>query len=250
MSVSFELNKPIVDYVSELREWSVTECRPYARVADERHSPPDNWQSILETTTFGLGRIDMPDAERVPEFEDGKWVIDLAFYENVTYGDPWVSPLFGRGIGHLVVEAMGTPEQVEKWYTPVIEGSNRTAFALTEPDFGSDTSHVSTTAIRDGDSWIINGTKIVCTGGAPSEYVTVFATTDKSLGAKGIAAFSAEGFARLHHRQIQRVQTGDSQLGYLRAVVSGALFRWRTGWDGRVPGQPRIRRKSMGTAGR
>jgi len=118
MSASFELSKPLVDYVSELREWSVTECRPYARVADERHSPPDNWQSILDTATFGLGRTDIPDAERVPEFEDGKWVSDLAFYENVNYGDPWVSPLFGRGFGHLVVEAMGTPERVEKWYTP------------------------------------------------------------------------------------------------------------------------------------
>jgi len=81
--------------------------------------------------------------------------------------------------------------------------------------------------------------------------VTVFATTDKSLGAKGIAAFvvpkDSPGFII--------TKFSESKLG-IRSWVNSALLlqdcfiRWRTGWDGRVPGQPRVRRKSMGTAGR
>jgi acyl-CoA dehydrogenase len=111
------------------------------------------------------------------------------FYENINYGDIWVHPTLGGGIGHLVVEAMGTDEQIEKWYKPAVERGLPTGFALTEPHFGSDTTQVATTATRDGDSWVLNGTKIYCSNGAHADYTVVFATVDKSLGAKGINAF-------------------------------------------------------------
>ena len=84
---------------------------------------------------------------------------------------------------------MGTPEQIDKWYTPIVETGQVTAFALTEPGFGSDTSRVATTAVRDGGNWVLNGNKIYCTQGSECQYAVVFATVDKSLGAKGINAF-------------------------------------------------------------
>jgi acyl-CoA dehydrogenase len=189
MSYSTTLSKPLADYGHLLREWSATECRPYARQADEEHTPPANWPAILDTSPVALGRQDVPDAEPIPTFDEGYWVSNLVFYENINYGDIWVAPVLGGGIGHLTVEAMGTPEQLEKWYRPIVEKRLSTAFALTEPQFGTDTSMVATTATRDGDSWVLNGTKIYCSGAFGAEYVVVFATIDKSLGAKGINAF-------------------------------------------------------------
>ncbi|MBF4162711.1 acyl-CoA dehydrogenase family protein [Nocardioides acrostichi] len=189
MTYSAQLSKPLVDYARTLREWSTSEARPYARAADTDHRPPANWADVLDTCPVPLGRVDLPEPQALPDFEEGYWVRALVFYESLNYGDIWVHPTLGGGIGHLVVESMGTPEQLEKWYEPVLERGFTTGFALTEPGFGSDTSQVSTTATRDGDNWVINGTKIYCSGGATAEYVVVFATVDKSLGAKGINAF-------------------------------------------------------------
>ncbi|MCJ0949902.1 hypothetical protein F6X56_01455 (plasmid) [Rhodococcus erythropolis] len=189
MSYSFQLSKPLVDYGRAIREWSASEARPYARQADLDHRPPSNWADILDTCPVPLGRIDTAEPDPIPTFDEGYWTSSLVFYENINYGDIWVHPTLGGGIGHLVVESMGTPEQIEKWYTPVVERGLPTGFALTEPHFGSDTSQVSTTATRDGDNWVLKGSKIYCSGGATSDYVVVFATVDKSLGAKGINAF-------------------------------------------------------------
>jgi acyl-CoA dehydrogenase len=189
MPYSFTLSKPLVDYGNTLREWSATQVRPYARQADIDHEPPANWKEILDTCPVGIGRQDIPDAEPIPTFEEGHWVTDLVYHEALNYGDIWAGPVIGGGIGQLVVEAMGTPDQVDKWYTPIVKHGLTAAFALTEPHFGSDTSQVATTATRDGGTWVLNGSKIFCSGATTAEYITVFATTDKSLGAKGIAAF-------------------------------------------------------------
>ncbi|WP_181779043.1 acyl-CoA dehydrogenase family protein [Pseudonocardia pini] len=189
MSYCFTLSKALRDHTEALREWSTTECRPYARQADIDKRRPDNWREILDTAPIALGRSDREEPDPLPEFEEGEWVSKLAFYEAINYGDVWVHPTLGGGIGHLVVKSMGTPVQIERWYDPIEAGGSTTGFALTEPGFGSDTSQVTTTATRDGDSWVINGSKMYCTGGAFAEYVVVFATVDKTLGAKGITAF-------------------------------------------------------------
>ena len=189
MPYSFTLSKPLVDYGNTVREWSTAQVRPYARQADSEHAPPGNWKEILDTCPVGLGRQDIPDADPIPTFEEGHWVTDLVYHEALNYGDIWAGPVIGGGIGHLVVESMGTPEQVDKWYTPIVKNGFTTAFALTEPHFGSDTTQVSTTATLDGDSWVLNGSKIFCSGATTAAYTTVFATTDLSLGTRGIAAF-------------------------------------------------------------
>jgi acyl-CoA dehydrogenase len=127
--------------------------------------------------------------DQIPDFGDGRWTSELVYYENLNYGDLWPLALLNTNIGHLVVEATGTPEQVERWYKPAAEKGVIWSFALTEPGFGSDTSQVATTARRDGDSWVLNGSKIYASNGAIAEFLTVFATIDKSLGGKGIKAF-------------------------------------------------------------
>lgn len=189
MSYTFELSRPLADYGHALREWSVAEVRPHARRADTDHSPPDQWREILDTSPVPLGRTDREKLDPLPVFDEGRWVTELVFYENVNYGDIWPLALLNTNIGHLVVEASGTPEQVERWFRPAAENGVVWSFALTEPGFGSDTSQVATTARRDGDSWVLNGSKIYASNAAIAEFITVFATIDPSLGAKGIRSF-------------------------------------------------------------
>jgi acyl-CoA dehydrogenase len=189
MTITYELSPPLVEYGRTLRDWSVAEVRPHAREADRRHGAPEGWQKILDTCPVPLGRSDRRDIGPPPKFAEGRWVRELVTTESLNYGDHWISNVLGSGIGHLVVKLMGTPEQIERWYQPVIEQGGQTAFALTEPQFGSDTSMVATSATRDGDTWVINGTKMYCTYGGQADYVVVFATTDRELGPSAIRAF-------------------------------------------------------------
>ncbi len=189
MTITFDVSKPLADYGHVLKEWSVANLRPHARQADADHRPPDNWKEIMASCPVPIGSPYVRGGEPTPKFDEGHWTTQLVIYENVCYGDLWAVPRLGNGIGHLVVEAMGSQEQIERWYTPVVNSHTVTAFALTEPGFGTDTSLVSTTATRDGDKWVLNGNKIYCTQGSECEYAVVFATVDKSLGAKGINAF-------------------------------------------------------------
>lgn len=232
MSYTFELSKPLAEYGRALREWSSTECRPYARQADEQHEPPSNYRDILDTSPVPLGRFDVAGAEPVPTFEEGSWVTKLVATESITYGDVWPQATFAGGIGHLVVDSMGTEKQRRRWYEPaLVPGGPVGAFALTEPHFGSDTSQVSTTAVRDDNSWVLSGAKIYCTGGATADYVTVFATVDKSLGAQGIAAFvvprETPGFVV--------AKRNESKLGIRSWVTSALAFD-----DCRVPLENRL----------
>jgi len=189
MTLTFDVSKALADYGRVLREWSVDTIRPHARQADTDHMPPANWREVIASCPVPIGSPFVQDGAPPPRFDEGYWVTQMMIYENVSYGDIWANVRLTNGIGHLVVKGMGTEEQAERWYSNIINSTMITAFALTEPGFGSDTSRVATTATRDGDSWVINGNKMYCTSGSECEYAVVFATVDKSLGAKGISAF-------------------------------------------------------------
>ncbi len=89
----------------------------------------------------------------------------------------------------------GTDEQKEKYLPDMIMGEKIGAFALTEPDAGSDAASLSTVAVEDGDSYVLNGTKTwVSNGGIAGVYI-VFAKTDPDAGSKGITAFIVDGGA-------------------------------------------------------
>jgi acyl-CoA dehydrogenase len=99
------------------------------------------------------------------------------------------------GLGGAAVSAVGTPEQKERYLTKFYEGGPKWgAMAITEPHFGSDSKQVATTAVRDGDEWVLNGTKIFCTSGhraleKSDGYVVVWATLDKAQGRSAIKSF-------------------------------------------------------------
>ncbi|MGQ4614426.1 acyl-CoA dehydrogenase family protein [Nocardia sp. R7R-8] len=105
-----------------------------------------------------------------------------------------------QGLGNAAIAAVATDEQLKRF------GKVWASMAITEPSFGSDSAAVSTTAVLDGDEWVLNGEKIFVTAGQRSTHIVVWATVDKSLGRAAIKSFvvprDAPGLsvARLEHK--------------------------------------------------
>lgn len=95
-------------------------------------------------------------------------------------------------LGLMPVLVAASEEQKKKYLPRVASGEHIIAFALTEPDAGSDAGGMKSTAIRDGDKYILNGSKCFITNGGLADVYTVFAKTDPSKGLKGISAFIME----------------------------------------------------------
>ena len=91
-----------------------------------------------------------------------------------------------------LINENGTPEEKEKYLRDLCTGNKIGAFGLTEPGAGTDAAGQQTTAVLDGDNYILNGSKIFITNGGVADTFIVFAMTDKSKGTKGISAFIVE----------------------------------------------------------
>ena len=104
-----------------------------------------------------------------------------------------------QGLGSGPISLFGTDEQKTRWLPGVAAGDTIAAFALSEPDAGSDVAALSTTARRDGDHWVLDGTKTFISNGGLADRYTVFARTGEGTGAKGLSAFVVDadtpGFA-------------------------------------------------------
>jgi citronellyl-CoA dehydrogenase len=93
----------------------------------------------------------------------------------------------------------GTPEQQDQWMTPLLEGKIRSCFSMTEPGAGADPTLLSTEAVRDGDEWVINGSKLYITNGTQADWLCLLARTSDEGGYRGISQIIVEtstpGFA-------------------------------------------------------
>ena len=107
----------------------------------------------------------------------------MAALIEVELGRSFVQFKFGGDADNILFEA--NEEQRERYLLPTISGERRSCFAITEPGAGSDARNIRTSAVRDGDEWVINGEKTFITGGDVADFCMVFAVTDKELGANG-----------------------------------------------------------------
>jgi alkylation response protein AidB-like acyl-CoA dehydrogenase len=106
-------------------------------------------------------------------------------------GRTFVPFKFGGDADNILFEA--NDEQKDAYLRPTIEGTRRSCFAITEPGAGSDARNIRTSAVRDGDEWVINGEKTFITGGDVADFTLVFAVTDKEKGADGgVTCFLAD----------------------------------------------------------
>lgn len=98
----------------------------------------------------------------------------------------------GTGLGTFPIILFGSKEQKSKYLPDIASGKHIAAFGLTEANAGSDASGIRTTAVRDGDEYVLNGTKQWITNGGEAHVYTVIACTDRSKGARGFSAFIVE----------------------------------------------------------
>ena len=96
------------------------------------------------------------------------------------------------GLATTAIMKHGNEEQKQKYLVPAVKGKKIAAFGLTEPNAGSDAAAIETTAKRDGNYYVINGSKIYITNGPICSFFTLAVSTDRSKGAKGISAIIVE----------------------------------------------------------
>lgn len=161
-----------------------------ARLAEDDAVPPELLAEMKEMGLFGLS---------IPEEYGG---LGLTMEEEALVAmeigktSPAFRSVFGtnNGIGAQGILIDGTPEQKERYVPPLATGEILSSFCLTEPDVGSDAASLRTTAVRDGDHYILNGTKRYITNGPEADLFTVMARTDPdNKVAGGISAFIVEG---------------------------------------------------------
>ncbi len=172
-----------------VREFAEAEIRPHVRAWDEaQHFPAELLPKLAALGVMGV---------QVPEQYGGAGMTAIDYcicLEELSRVDPSValSVAAHNGLGPAHIAMFGTEAQKQRWLAPLARGEQLGAWALTEPGAGSDAGSTRTTAVRDGDAWVLNGTKTFITHGASADVLVVMASTDRARGTKGISAFIVE----------------------------------------------------------
>jgi acyl-CoA dehydrogenase len=202
--IDFQLTPLDRQVLDEVRRQALV-CRKYARHYDEHEDEfvPDELPEAKDyQTPFAL-------MAKRGETDSGMGVMSMLISSGQTWGDYSVRLRQTRGgLGNAALRASGTPDQQKKW------GSLVLAMAITEPGCGSDSKAIQTTAVLDGDEWVLDGEKIFVTTGCRSEGVVVWATIDKSAGRAGIKSFLIEkgtpGFEVSHKEKKLGIRADDT----------------------------------------
>lgn len=187
--MDFSFDDDLLLMARTVKDFVDNEVDPVAHLIDENDAIPDD--IIQKSKEMGLFGLSIPD-------EYGGAGIGMVgkclVYEQVGRTCNGFTTLIGAhtGIGSVGIVEIGTPDQKKKYLPDMASGDRIGAFALTEPDAGSDASSLKTTAVRNGDKYILNGTKIFITNAPEADIFTVMTMTDKSKGAKGITSFIVE----------------------------------------------------------
>src|SRR3954449_10901224 len=167
------------------RKFATEVIRPVAAKHDAEESTP--WEVLKSAREWGLHGIE--NLQRLGSDPDGQFSVIYA--EELHWGCAGIAlALSGSSLAAAGVAASGTPEQIARW-VPECFGSDDEiklgAYAVTEPQAGSDVKSLRTTAKRDGDEWVLNGTKVFITNGGIADVHVVVATVDPTLGTRGQA---------------------------------------------------------------
>jgi hypothetical protein len=169
-----------------LRSFAQERLAPQAARWDKEHYfPKAELKELAQLGAFGVA---------VPEQYGGAGLdyVSLALVlEEIAAGDGGISTIISVNNCPVCSIAMmyASEAQKQQWLVPLAQGELLGAFALTEPHTGSDAAALRTTATRDGDDYVINGTKQFITSGKYGDVAIVMAVTDKAAGKKGISAF-------------------------------------------------------------
>jgi alkylation response protein AidB-like acyl-CoA dehydrogenase len=206
-----------------VREFAEREIRPHVRSWDEaQHFPVELLPAL---SSLGLMGIQVPEAYGGAAMTAVDYCICL---EELARVDPSVclSVAAHNGLGSAHIALFGSAEQKEQYLPGLATGTYLSAWALTEASSGSDAAAMRTTAVRDGEDWVINGTKQFITHGHSAHLTVVMAVTSRAKRARGISAFivpaATPGF---------RAGKKEDKLGMRASETSELIFE-----NCRVPG--------------
>jgi alkylation response protein AidB-like acyl-CoA dehydrogenase len=172
-----------------VREFAEKEIAPYAAQWDEHCEFP--WEAIRKLAELNLLGTIFPQ-------EYGGAGLDYVTYALVVEelsrvdGSTGIIVASHTSLCANHIFAAGTEEQRQRYLVPLARGEKLGAWGLTEPNAGSDASGTQTTAVVDGDAWVLNGSKIFITQGSVADIYVIMAATDKSQKQRGISAFIVE----------------------------------------------------------
>ena len=175
---------------TSVRAFVDRELAPHAEEWERAEAfPKEIFQRVGELGFFGM---------KYPESVGGSgpdFIADAVVTEEFARaGSGGVSASLGahKDLATLYVYNFGNDEQHQRWLVPALEGRIVGALGVTEPDAGSDVAGIKTSAKREGDDWVLNGSKLFITNGAWADFVVVAAKTDPDAGHSGITLFVVE----------------------------------------------------------
>jgi len=190
-----------------MRDFAQARLAPFAAEWDRKHLfPQDALHELAQLGAFGIA---------VPQEWGGAGMDYTALavaLEEIAAGDGGVSTIVSVNNCPVCAILMGyaSPEQKERFLKPLASGRALGAFCLTEPHVGSNAAALKTTAVRDGDHYVLNGVKQFITSGKNADYAMVVAVTDRAAGKRGMSMFvvptDTPGYvvARLEEKMGQR----------------------------------------------
>jgi acyl-CoA dehydrogenase len=183
--VSFALTEEQTELRRLARTFAEREIRPHEAECDVEMRHPE--ELIAQAHEVGLMNLHIPEEYGGP---------GLSTFEGILVGEElyWGCSGIGtsitaNGLGAGPVIGFGSDEQKAKWLPPLIESPILASFGLSEPGAGSDVAALKTTAVRDGDEYVLNGSKTFITNAGYAQWCVVFAKTDPSAGHRGMSAF-------------------------------------------------------------
>ncbi len=185
--MDFALTEEQQEHRDYVRKFSREVIRPVARKHDEEESTP--WEVIKEARAWGLQGIE--HMQKMGADPGGQFGVITA--EEMHWGCAGIAlAVQGSGLAAAGIAASGTPDQIAEWVPQCFGIGDEIAlgaYAVTEPQAGSDVKSLKTTAKLDGDEWVLNGTKVFITNGGIADVHVVVATVDPELGHRGQASF-------------------------------------------------------------
>jgi alkylation response protein AidB-like acyl-CoA dehydrogenase len=206
--------------------------RPLAQKYDEEGIFPTDIIKILADAD--LTGVYIP--EEYGGFGGGVFEMSLVV-EELSRGCGGIALAFaGTGLGTFPIILFGNDEQKRRFLPDIASGKKLAAFGLTEANAGSDAAGIQTTAVLDGDEYILNGTKQWITNGGEADIYTVIACTNKDKGARGFSAFLVE-------KGTQGFSFGkkENKMGIRASVTRELIFE-----DCRIPKENLLAREGMG----
>jgi len=169
-----------------VRDFAESEIRPIAMEIDETHEfPAENVKKMAE---LGLLGMFVPEQYGGAGMDYVSYVIAVEEISRACASHGVICSVNNSLVCYPIL-TYGNEAQKEKYLVPLAKGELLGAYCLTEPNAGSNAANQQTTAVLDGDHYVLNGTKLFITTAGPANVLVVYTSTDRTLGPKGISAF-------------------------------------------------------------